>query len=118
MDLLISMQAETINKGIYFEKSTVMQMPTARTHEVFIGEFREGNPEKLKLLKRYVEVLESKIKEENGFKIENTNYGFKLLRAVNTSKDYMEDWEEWVVFTRSLLTELKQFVGEHIDDDD
>jgi hypothetical protein len=95
-----------------------MQMPTARTHEVFIGEFREGNADKLKLLKRYVEVLESKLKEEDGFKIEHTNYGFKLLRAVNTSKDYMQDWEEWVVFTRSLLTELKQFVGEHMDDDD
>jgi len=31
MDLLISMKSEILNKGIYFEKSTVTQMPTAQT---------------------------------------------------------------------------------------
>ena len=117
MDLLISMQAETINKGIYFEKCSVMQMPTARFHEVFVGEFREGNKEKLNLLKRYAEVLESKLKEEDGYKIEHTNYGFKLLRPVDSNKDYMEDWEEWVVFTRQLLVELRRFVGEKLEEE-
>lgn len=116
MDLLISMQAEILNKGIYFE-STVMQMPTARTDEVFVAEFREGDQEKLKLLKRYVEILEGKLTEDLGFKIENTNFGFKLLKPVDNNKDYMEDWEEWVVFTRQILIELKHVVGEEIEED-
>ncbi len=117
MDLHISMQAEILNKGIYFEKSTVMQMPTARIHEVFVGEFREGDKAKLKLLKRYVEILESKLTEEHKFKIEHTNYGFKLLRPVDQNKDYMEDWEEWVVFTRQILVELKQVIGEEMEEE-
>ncbi|MGB2692878.1 MAG: hypothetical protein WBB48_05465 [Thermodesulfobacteriota bacterium] len=117
MDLLISMQAEILNKGIYFESCTVMQMPTARTEEVFVAEFREGDTVKLKLLKRYVEILENKLTKDHGFKIENTNYGFKLLRPVDQNKDYMEDWEEWVVFTRQILIELKHVVGEEIQEE-
>lgn len=111
MELFISMQAEIINKGIYFE-STVMQMPTARTGEQFVAEFREGDQDKLKLLKRYVEILEEKLNEEDQFHVEHTNYGFKLLKPVDPEKDYMELWEHWVVFTRSLLEELKEIVDE------
>jgi hypothetical protein len=116
MDLLISMRAKILNKGIYFE-STIMQMPTARTDEVFVAEFREGDTVKLKLLKRYVEILENKLTENDGFKIEHTNYGFKLLKPVDQNKDYMEDWEEWVVFTRQILVELKHVVGEEIQEE-
>jgi len=115
MDLLISMKSEILNKGIYFE-STVMQMPTAQTEEKFVAEFREGDKEKLKLLKRYVEILENKLNEDVGFNIEHTNYGFKLLKPVDQNKDYMEAWEEWVVFTRRLLIELKHVVGEEIQE--
>lgn len=114
MDLLIFMQAEIINKGIYFEKSTMMQMPTARNHEVFVAEFREGDKEKLSLLMRYVEILEKNLNEDAGFFIENTNYGFKVLKPVDPDKDYMKLWEEWVVFTNKLLNELKQVVGEEV----
>lgn len=114
MELFISMNAETINKGIYFEKSNVMQMPTARTGEVFIAEFREGNKEKLTLLKRYLEILEKKLGADKNFHIEHTKYGFKLLKPVDQDKDYMELWEEWVVFTRSILNDLKQVVGEDV----
>ena len=117
MELFISMQAETINKGIYFEKSTVMQMPTARTAEVFVAEFREGEPEKLDLLKRYVEILEKKLSDDDDFHIEHTNYGFKVLKPVDPDKDYMELWEEWVVFTRRLLEQLKQVVGEDVQEE-
>ena len=107
------MQSEIINKGIYFE-STVMQMPTAQTSEVFVAEFREGDKEKLILLKRYVEILENNIAEDANFTIEHTNFGFKLLKPVDTEKDYMELWEEWVLFTRRILFELKEVVGEEI----
>lgn len=111
MELFISMQAEILNKGIYFE-CTAMQMPTARTGEQFVAEFREGDKDKLKLLNRYVEILENKLNEDDNFHIEHTNYGFKILKPVDTDKDYMELWEEWVVLTRRLLDELKQVVGE------
>ena len=116
MDLLIFMQAEIINKGIYFEESTLMQMPTARNHEVFVAEFREGDEQKLSLLKMYVEILEKNLNEDADFNIEHTNYGFKVLKPVDPDKDYMELWEEWVVFTRSLLNELKQVVGEEVEE--
>jgi len=112
MEVLISMKAEYLNKGIYFEKSNIMQMPTARTGETFVAEFREGNNEKLKLLYRYVEILENKLNEDDEFQIEHTNYGFKLFKPVDQDKDYMEAWDEWEVFTRRLLNELKQVVGE------
>ena len=111
MELFISMQAEILNKGIYFE-CTAMQMPTARTGEQFVAEFREGDKDQLKLLNRYVKILEDKLNQDDKFHIEHTNYGFKLLKAVDPDKDYMELWEEWVVFTRMLLDELKQVVGE------
>jgi len=70
-----------------------MQMPTARTGETFVAEFREGNNEKLKLLYRYVEILENKLNEDDEFLIEHTNYGFKLLKPVDQDKDYMEAWQ-------------------------
>lgn len=111
MELFISMQAEILNKGIYFE-CTAMQMPTARTGEQFVAEFREGDKDKLQLLNRYVDILETKLNENDQFHIEHTNYGFKLLKPVDPDKDYMELWEEWVVFTRVLLDELKQVVGD------
>ena len=111
MELFISMQAEILNKGIYFE-CTAMQMPTARTAEQFVAEFREGDKDKLQLLNRYVDILEKKLNENDQFHIEHTNYGFKLLKPVHPDKDYMELWEEWVVFTRVLLDELKQVVGD------
>ena len=116
MELFISMQAEIINKGIYFEKSTVMQMPTARTGEQFVAEFREGDKDKLNLLKRYVEILEKNLNEDATFHIEHTNYGFKVLKPVDQDRDYMELWEEWVVFTRRLLNELKQVIGEDTEE--
>ncbi len=112
MEVLISMKAEYLNKGIYFEKSSFMQMPTAQTAEKFIAEFREGDKEKLKLLNRYVEILENKLNKDGEFQIEHTNYGFKLLRPVDQNKDYMEEWDGWVVFASTLLNELKQVVGE------
>lgn len=112
MEVLISMKAEYLNKGIYFEKGSFMQMPTAQTAEKFVAEFREGDNEKLKLLNRYVEILENKLNKDNEFQIEHTNYGFKLLRPVDQNKDYIELWDEWVVFASGLLNELKQVVGE------
>ena len=112
MDLLISMKAETINKGIYFKESTIMQMPTAQSGGHFVAEYREGDEEKLELLKRYVEILKQKLNGKEDFLVQETTYGFKLLKPVDNDADYMDLWAEWVRFTRGLLRELKDVVGE------
>ena len=112
MEVLVSMKAEYLNKSIYFEKGSFMEMPTARTGETFVAEFREGDNEKLELLNRYVEILENKLKKDDEFQIEHTKYGFKLLRPVDQNKDFLEQWDEWADFASELLNELKQVVGE------
>ncbi len=112
MELLISMKADTINKGIYFKESNIMQMPTAQSAGVFIAEFREGNEEKLKLLQRYVDILQKKLDGDQEYYLEPTPIGFKLCKKVEEDVEYMEAWEEWVKFSRNLLRELKEIVDE------
>ncbi len=110
MELFISMKAETINKGIYFQESNIMQMPTAQSKGYFIAEFREGSGEKLRMLKRYGEILKQKLHGDEAFQIEDTNIGFKLLKKVEEDKEYMEAWGEWVSFSRKLFRELEEIV--------
>lgn len=104
------MKAETLNKGIYFQESNIMQMPTAQSKGYFIAEFREGSDEKLRLLKKYVEILRERLRTDDVFRIEDTIIGFKLLKRVEEDKEYMEAWEEWVIFSRNLLRELEEIV--------
>ena len=110
MELFISMKAETINKGIYFQESNIMQMPTAQSRGYFIAEFREGSDEKLRLLKKYVDILRQKLDGDDEFYIEDTHIGFKLLKKVEEDKEYMEAWAEWVIFSRNLLRDLEEIV--------
>jgi hypothetical protein len=112
MELFISMKAETLNKGIYFRESNIMQMPTAQSQGYFIAEFREGNEEKLRHLKKYVEILRSKLEGVDEFLLEDTNIGFKLLKKVDEEVEYMEAWAEWVTFSRNLLKELEEIVDQ------
>jgi hypothetical protein len=112
MELFISMKAESINKGIYFHESNIMQMPTAQSQGYFIAEFREGDEEKLKLLKKYVEILRSKLYGDDEFHVEDTNIGFKLLKKVDEDIEYMEAWAKWVAFSRNLLKELKEILDQ------
>ncbi len=112
MELFISMKAESLNKGIYFQESNIMQMPTAQSKGYFIAEFREGSGEKLRLLKKYVEILKQKLGGDEVFQIEDTNIGFKLLKRVEEDKEYMEAWGEWVIFSRKLLRELEEIVDQ------
>lgn len=51
MELFISMKAETINKGIYFEKSNIIQMPTAQSQGFFVAEIRDPDKEIVEFLK-------------------------------------------------------------------
>lgn len=112
MELLISMKADTINKGIYFKESNIMQMPTAQSKGYFIAEFREADEEKLKLLNRYADILQNKLGGDKEHYLERTSIGFKLYKKVDEQAEYMEEWQEWVIFARKLLRELKEVVGE------
>ncbi len=112
MELFISMKAETLNKGIYFKESSIMQMPTAQSGGHFVAEYREGDEEKLQLLNRYVDILKQKLNGKEDFFVQQTSYGFKLLKPVDNDMEYMEAWEDWVKFTRGLLRELKEILGE------
>ena len=110
MDLLISMKAETIEKGLEPNWS-IMSMPTAQSRGHFIAEFRESDREKLKLLKRYAEILESKL-DGNNFRIEATSYGFTVKKRVDEDIEYMQAWEKWVAFSRMLYNELLEVIGD------
>lgn len=112
MELFISMKAETINKGIYFKESTIMQMPTAQSDGHFVAEFREGDEDKLEVLNRYIELLKQKLNGEQEFYIQETEYGFKLLKPVDYDQEYNDAWEDWVKFNQVLLRDLKDLVGE------
>lgn len=112
MELFISMKAETINKGIYFKESNIMQMPTAQSAGFFVAEFRESDETKLKVMNRYVDILKNKLFGDREFFIEPTRLGFKLYKKVEEDIEYMEAWEGWVKFSRNLLRELKEIVGD------
>lgn len=110
MDLLISMKAETIQKGLDLD-CNIMLMPTAQSQGYFIAEFREADPENLRLLKQYGDILAGKL-DGNNFLVEATPFGFVLKKKVDENIDYMEAWEKWVVFSRILYDELMDIVGE------
>jgi len=112
MELLISMKAETLNKGIYFKESSIMQMPTAQSSGHFVAEFREGDDEKLQLLNRYVDILKQKLNGKEDCFVQETTFGFKLLKPVDNDMEYMDAWADWVMFSRGLLRELKEIIGE------
>ncbi len=110
MDLLISMKAETIEKGLEPQWS-IMSMPTAQSGGYFIAEFRESDREKLKLLRRYAEILDGKL-DGNNFKVEPTPYGFTVKKRVNEDIEYREAWESWVNFSRMIYNELLNVIGD------
>ncbi len=111
MDIFISMKAETIQKGLYMN-CNIMQMPTAQTKPYFIMELREDNEGKLKLIKKYAEILQNKFYGDEEFLIEHTNFGIILKKRVDEGVEYMEAWDNWVAFSRNVYEELAEIVGE------
>ena len=110
MEILISMKADNLNRTVY--QNLQMDLPSTQTNGYFIAEIREGEKDKLKLLKRYAELLEIKLTEMGEFSVEYTILGFKIKRKVNYDNEYMDEWEEWVKFSRELYEELEQFIDE------
>jgi len=111
MDLFISMKAQTILKGLYID-CNLMQMPTAQTEPFFIAEFREDREEQLKLLTNYARILQEKFDGDQDFLIEVTHLGFMIKKKVDENLEYMDEWENWVSFSRKLYEELIDVVGD------
>ncbi len=104
-------------KGLYID-CNLMQMPTAQSEGYFIAEFREADEEKLKIIKKYAEILENKLKGNSDFLIEHTRFGFILKKRVDEDIEYMEAWERWVRFSRRLYKELLNTLGEDLDNEE
>ncbi|MGH7902000.1 MAG: hypothetical protein ACRENZ_09715 [Thermodesulfobacteriota bacterium] len=111
MDLFISMKAQTILKGLYID-CNLMQMPTAQTEPFFIAEFREDREDQLELLTNYAKILQEKFDGDQDFLIEFTQLGFIIKKKVDENLEYMDEWENWVSFSRKLYEELIDVVGD------
>ncbi|HEX3035955.1 MAG TPA: hypothetical protein VHT73_12675 [Thermodesulfobacteriota bacterium] len=111
MDLLISMKAEPIEKGLE-PICNVMTMPTAQSEGYFIAEFREAEPEKLKFLQQLAIALNEELSGDKDLLIETTPLGFKIKKSVGKDNDYMEAWEKWVSFSRLMYDRLTNIIKE------
>ncbi|NIP31780.1 MAG: hypothetical protein GTN99_10060 [Candidatus Dadabacteria bacterium] len=111
LDLFISMKAETIQEHLYI-KCNLMQMPTAQNNPFFIAEIREDEPDKLELLFKYEDLLRDKLINDDKYIIERTNYGIKIKKKVDETKDYMDEWNEWTEFSNMIYNQLKEVLEE------
>jgi hypothetical protein len=113
MELLISMKGEQINKA-YSPHFSVMYTPTAIGNMYFLAEIREDDPEKLGRIKELIPVLWVELCVSGEFKLETTGIGFIVKKKVDENSDYMEQWERWVRFSRSLYREVARAIGEKL----
>ena len=44
--------------------------------------------------------------------MENYNNGIIVKKKVDESREYMDEWEEWVEFSNTLFEELESFFDE------
>lgn len=112
MEILISMKGEDENKYIY--KNPYMNYAFSQSNGYFIAEIRESDDHKIQLLQKYSNILLKKLNKEGNYSIEHTQLGFKLKKKVDVDKEYTEDWDEWVEFSRELYEELEEFFENEI----
>ncbi|MGQ0794378.1 MAG: hypothetical protein ACT4NX_09910 [Deltaproteobacteria bacterium] len=110
MEILISMKAEPLDKGLE-PLWRAMAMPSAQTKRLFIAEFREGEADKLIILNKCVDILERRL-DKDSFRLENTLFGFILKKKVDDTLEYKEAWERWVGFSMTLYEELAALLDE------
>jgi len=110
MEILISMKADDMRRTKF--RNLQMDMPDTQINGHFIAEIREAELDKIDLLKKYGEILLKKLNSKRNYAIEYTEYGFKLKKMVDYDKDYMEEWDGWVEFSRELYEQLKEFFEE------
>ena len=109
MEILISMKSG--------ENSTVFDNPymnsaSSSTDRYFIAEIRDSEKSKIDLLQKFSLILLRKLNDPVSYSVENTEYGFKLLRKVNNEKNYTDEWDNWVNFSEQLHEDLEQFISE------
>ena len=107
MEILISMKADDLNRTKF--RNLQMDMPSTQVNGYFVAEIRDSDDERIELLKKYGEILLKKLNTKGEFAIEYTEIGFKLKKQVDYEKGYMEEWENWVSFSRELYEELETF---------
>lgn len=107
MEILISMKG--VDDGKYVFQNPYMNDSYSQSNGYFIAEIREPDEKKAEILKKYGIILLRKLKDKGNYSIEQTGYGFKLMRKVNENKDYTEDWDEWAAFSELLHKELEEF---------
>ena len=107
MELYISMKAENINPTMF--KHVTMDMPSPQNNGYFIAEYREAQEERILILHRYSSILEKKFQKIGYFLVENYNNGIIVKKKVDESRDYMDEWDEWVEFSNALLEEFESF---------
>jgi hypothetical protein len=110
MEILISMKADDMRRTKF--RNLQMGMPAVHINGHFISEIREAELDKIDLLKKYGEILLKKLNSKRNFAIEYTEHGFKLKKQVDYDKDYMEEWDGWVEFSRELYEQLEEFFVE------
>ncbi len=108
MEIFISMKAQELNSTVF--RNSMMDIPSAQSNGFFIAELRESNSERVKLLHRYADILIKRLNNNGEYGVEYTSLGFKLKRRVDENKEYMEEWEKWVQFSRDLYDELENFL--------
>lgn len=108
MEIFISMKAQDMNTTVF--RNSMMDIPSAQSNGFFIAELRESSEQRVKLLHRYAEILIKKLNTNGEYGVEYTSIGFKLKRRVDEDKEYMEEWEKWVQFSRDLYEELENFL--------
>lgn len=108
MEIFISMKAQDMNTTVF--RNSMMDIPSAQNNGFFIAELRESSENRVKLLHRYAEILIKKLNTNGEYGVEYTSLGFKLKRRVDEDKEYMEEWEKWVQFSRDLYEELENFL--------
>lgn len=108
MEIFISMKAQDLSTTVF--RNSMMDIPSAQSNGYFIAELRESSEERVKLLHRYAEILIRKLNTSGDYGVEYTTLGFKLKRRVDEEKEYMDEWEKWVRFSRDLYEELESFL--------
>ncbi len=107
MEILISMKADDMNRTKF--RNLQMDMPATQVNGYFVAEIRDSDSETISMLKKYGDILLKKLNKNGNFAIEYTEIGFKLKKRVDSEKNYMKEWEEWVTFSRELYEGLETF---------
>ena len=100
-------EAENINPTMF--KHVTMDMPSPQNNGYFIantGGRRRKNTDPSQILLQY---LRKNSRKSGIFLWKKFNNGIIVKKKVDESRNYMDEWEEWVEFSNALLEEFESF---------